>query len=168
MLPIVLAVVVGLALLGLSVLIDKFLNPLMARRNFMKWSSALRKKNQKTDLRMLEKVEYGTLTPDEVSLRAKGRKGEAVTFAWTEVEEIHAFKRDLFATDLICLRFILSGDRAVEINEEMAGYHDLQSLLQRKFPEMQVNWFADVAFPAFATSHRIIWRKTKSTERTST
>ena len=159
---IILIVGIPLVMLGLFVLIDKFLNPILFRRNFAKWSKEIikNKNSQKSNPRILEKAEYGTLTTDEISLRINNRKGEVTTFSWTEVEEIHAFKRDLITTDLICLGFCLSGNRAIEIHEEMLGYYDPQPLLQKKFPEIPVDWFLDVAFPAFDTNHHVIWRKT--------
>jgi hypothetical protein len=165
--PIILAIVIPLVLLGLFVLIDKFLNPIIYRRRFEKWSKERLKNNHKADSRILEKAEHGTLTPDETSLQIKGRKGEAVTIAWTDVEEIHAFKRDLFTVDLICIEFRLGENRIVEIHEEMVGYHDLQPWLQKKFPEIQANWFTTVAFPAFVTNYTMIWKKPISFGKTS-
>ncbi|HTX22102.1 MAG TPA: hypothetical protein VMD27_09650 [Candidatus Aquilonibacter sp.] len=62
-------------------------------------------------------------------------------------------------TDLICLAFKLSGDRFVEINEEMAGYYDLQSWLPKQFSGIQKNWIMDVASSAFKPNHRVLWKK---------
>ena len=157
--PIFLAIGIPLVLLGLFVFIDKYLNPIFSRRKLATWSKKLIKNSQKSDFRILEKAKWGTLTPDETSLQIKGRNKEVVTFEWADVEEIHAFKRDLFTIDLICIAFLLGKKRVVEIHEEMVGYHDLQPGLQKKFPEIEANWFIEVAFPAFATNDRVIWRK---------
>ncbi len=71
--------------------------------------------------------------------------------AWQDVNTIEAFKRDLYAVDLICLAIILKDHKIVEINEEMEGWDSLVEKLPdylpgcRKFAE----WFSVVAFPAF-------------------
>jgi|GEM_PF-3504000 len=165
--PIIPAIVTPLLLLGLFVLFDKYLNPIIYRRKFEKCSKGRLKNNQKDNPHVLEKAERGTLTPDEIALQIKGQEEEVVTFAWTDVEEIHAFKRDLFTVDLICIEFLLGENQAVEIHEGMVGYHDLQPWLQKKFPEIDSNWFADVAFPAFATNYKVIWKKSNSAGKTS-
>jgi hypothetical protein len=49
----------------------------------------------------------------------------------------------------------------------MVGYHDLQPWLQKKFPEIQSNWFTTVAFPAFVTNYTVIWKKPISVGKAS-
>lgn len=43
---------------------------------------------------------------------------------WSAIDHAEAFKRDLFATDLICLELRSRGEW-VEVNEEMPGWDEL-------------------------------------------
>lgn len=150
------AIVAG-ALWLLSVLLDKVLNPLLARRSIKR----LLKNIGKRDPRALENPKNGVLLGRADCLKVKIDKGNSSELPWSEVEEVHAFKRDLFTADLICLAFKRTGkDEYWEIHEEMADYHDLLEILPRHLPEFTLNWFSEVAFPAFATDHRIVWRRT--------
>jgi hypothetical protein len=114
--------------------------------------------NPKKDPRILENAKYGTLLAYDLSLELKTAKGETATLQWNDVKEIHAFKRDLVTSDLICLTFVPLQGQGLEINEEMAGYFDLQPWLQIKFPEIQAGWVLDS--PAFETNHKVIWKRT--------
>jgi hypothetical protein len=154
MFPIIIAIVSALILLIISVLFDRFLIPWQAKRTVAK----LMKSKKPSNPRILENPIYGTLLPDNSCVQIIGGKGQKFTFQWNEVEEVHAFKRDLFTTDLICLAFKLSEDRFVEINEEMVGYYDLQSWLPKQFSGIQENWIMDVVSPAFKTNHRVLWK----------
>jgi len=79
---------------------------------------------------------------------------------WVEVEEVHAYKRDLFTTDLICLAFKKVGsEEYFEIHEEWEGYHDLLNLLPIRLPQFTLQWIFAVAVPAFEANHQIIWKR---------
>ena len=106
-----------------------------------------------------EKVENGTLQTTEDSLLLTTASGELVSVGWDQIDGIHAFKRDLFAVDLICFMFSVGQRGALEVNEEMAGFHEMLTWLPRKFPGYDLGWFPKVAFPAFATNHILIWKK---------
>src|SRR5207302_7569342 len=112
----------GVVLLVVAVFVDRVLVPLQARRTVKK----LLKSKVKHDPRVLEKPKYGTVVGDTDCLRIRSAKGDALELRWSEVEEVHAYKRDLFSTDLICLAFkkIVSEDY-YEIHEDWQGYHDL-------------------------------------------
>src|ERR1041385_444514 len=150
------AVATGSGLLLASLFIDRVVNPFLARRGVKK----LLKRKAKHDPRALEKPEYGSVVGDTGCLRIRTGKGNSSELPWSEVEEVHAYKRDLFATDLICLAFKRSGkDEYYEVHEEMAGYHDLLQVLPSRLPEFSSEWFPAVAFPAFKTNHQIIWKR---------
>lgn len=111
------------------------------------------------DPRALENPKYGILSEDGERLRVTKEVG-SVEMLWTNVEEVHAFKRDLYTTDLICLAFKREGtNEYIEIHEEMAGYHDLLQALPGRLPGFRLDWFCDVAFAAFETNHRTIWKR---------
>ena len=54
----------------------------------------------------------------------KNERGQLV-FAWQDTVQVKAFKRDLYAVDLICLAILMKNNKAVEINEEMSGWESL-------------------------------------------
>jgi len=58
-----------------------------------------------------------------------------LTIEWRAVVSIFAFKRDLFAVDLICLCLNLNDDTAVEVAEDMNGWDGLVT----KLPEYLVD-----------------------------
>jgi len=150
------AIVVAVGVLLLSVFIDRILAPFRALRTVEK----LLKSKTHHDPRALENPQYGTVAGGVEGLRIKSGQGDASELHWSEVEEVHAYKRDLFTTDLICLAFKKSGsEEYYEIHEEMAGYHDLLEVLQSRLPKFTLDCIFDVAVPAFETKHKIIWKR---------
>ena len=128
---VVIAVVVAVGVLLLSLFIDRVLIPFRARKTVEK----LLKNKTQHDPRVLEDPKYGIVVGGVDCLRITSSKGDASELRWSEVEEVHAYKRDLFTTDLICLAFRKSGtEECYEVHEEMAGYHDLLEALQRHLP----------------------------------
>jgi hypothetical protein len=115
--------------------------------------------------RALEDPTNGIVAGNPDGLRIGSERG-VWELRWDEVEEVYAFKRDLLTTDLICLAFKKSGaDLIFEINEEMAGYQDMMELLPHRLPGFSREWFAAVAYPAFAANHQVIWKKGPDTPR---
>lgn len=152
----VIAVVVAVGLLLLSVFIYRVWTPLRTRRTLEK---SLKSKTRH-DPRALEDPKLGTVAWGVDYLRITSGNGDPSQLQWSEVEDVHAYKRDLFTTDLICLAFKKSGtEEYYEVHEEMAGYHDLLEVLQSCLPEFTLEWFCDVAFPAFETQHQIVWKR---------
>lgn len=86
-------------------------------------------------------------------------RGEIV-IGWQDAVRIEAFKRDLYAVDLICLSVLLRDNKAVEINEEMEGWESLVNKLPEYLPGCQKfeEWFQVVAFPAFKPNNTTIYR----------
>jgi hypothetical protein len=154
--PLGIAVLSGVILLLISIFLDRVLTPWQLRRSVEK----ILKSKAKHDPRALEDPKNGGVVADADSLKITSSHGDTSELQWSEVKEVHAYKRDLFTTDLICLAFKRAGkEEYYEIHEEMSGYHDLLEVLQTRLPNFTLNWFSDVAFPAFETKHRIIWRR---------
>jgi hypothetical protein len=152
-------VVIGLALLLFFWFMDRVWTPFRARRTVRKLLSD----ESPRDLRALENPKYGRVETNTDCLTIRQTQGNVLELRWSEVEEVHAFKRDLFSTDLICLAFKRSGrDEYCEIHEEMAGYHDLIERLPIHLPQFNQAWFSSVAFPAFKPNHQVIWRRSGS------
>lgn len=92
-------------------------------------------------------------------LGVENDRGEIV-IAWRDVVRVEAFKRDLYAVDLICLTVLLRNSKAVEINEEMEGWETLVDKLPEYLPGCQKfeKWFQVVAFPAFKPNNTTIYQ----------
>lgn len=153
---------IGIAIIGVVLLsvcmvfIDRVLNPFLWRRNLKKAA-----KNKINDgLFPNEKPENGMVYDDIAYLKITGPKGDTKTLKWSDVEEVHAFKADLFHIDLICLSFKKSdGKEYYEINEDMVGYRDVLEILPKRLPNYDPGWFSSVAYPVFTPNHRVIWKK---------
>ncbi len=103
---------------------------------------------------------YVTLTDDGFSVRADG-KDAAVN--WADVQQIVAFKRDLFSSDLICLAFALragcqSGAAFVELDESMEGFQELFGPLERVFG-VSPTWYNDIMVPVFETKMTVLFER---------
>lgn len=72
---------------------------------------------------------------------------------WNEVNGVVAYKRDCFATDLICMGFT-TADGAVELNEGMDGWEALVDAVPSLLPgaTSREEWWGKVAQPPFATN----------------
>lgn len=81
--------------------------------------------------------------------------------AWKDTVRVEAFKRDLYAVDLICLLVLLKDNKAIEINEEMEGFESLAGKLPEYLPGCQEfeEWFQVVAFPAFKENNTVIYQR---------
>jgi hypothetical protein len=153
-----LAIVIGVVTLLVWLFIERVFVPFQARRSVEK----ILKGEVKHDPRVLEDPKYGSVIGDTDCLRVTTCKGDSSELRWNEVEEVHAYKRDLFATDLICLAFKKSGqEEYYQIHEEMAGYHDLFEVLPSRLPNFTLDWVFTVAIPAFETNHQIIWKRSQ-------
>ena len=83
---------------------------------------------------------------------------------WADIQEIVAFKRDLFSYDAICLGFrIDERDHFVEVAEDYPGYKPFLSTVEQRFP-LKDDWWREVAFPAFATNWTTIWKHSVESE----
>ena len=84
-------------------------------------------------------------------IRASDDGLSATSLKWSAVTEVVAYKRDVFAFDLICLAFDTS-DGSLEINEEMPGWSQLVGRLPSLIPGMPKfsEWWERVAQPPFA------------------
>lgn len=95
---------------------------------------------------------------DELGLRVEAQGANATALRWDDVKEIFAFKDDVFAYDIICLGFRLDdAGTYLKIDEECEGYKELLDFLPAVFPYIRTDWFAEVAFPAFATCLISLW-----------
>ena len=83
------------------------------------------------------------------------------TLPWSEIKRVVAFKRDLLAVDLICLRFEASQEKAYEVNEEMGGWDELLGVLPTCLPGClsREEFLGLVVQPAFAQNDNVIYER---------
>lgn len=93
-------------------------------------------------------------------LTIENKRGELVV-RWKDVVKLEAFKRDLFAVDLICLAICLNDNTVVEINEEMDGWEPLMLKLPEYLSRCKEydGWFDVVAQPPFKENLTVIYRR---------
>ena len=85
---------------------------------------------------------------------------KTVSMPWKDVVSVLAYKRDVFAYDLICLAFS-SGEIQVEVHEQMDGWSDLIERLPVVLPGTLAvaDWWKRVALPPFATSITTLFKR---------
>ena len=78
--------------------------------------------------------------------------------SWSDVEEVYAYKDDLFAFDEIRLGFRIADNGASwTVSESWPGYPELLAALPLRFPGIRTDWFSEVAFPAFEAKRTTLW-----------
>ena len=93
------------------------------------------------------------------------RSTERKAVLWCAVKEVFAFKRDLFARDLICIGFRVSdAGEYWEIDEEMAGWECVLAGLIGAFPGVDEQWWEKVVFTPFQTHVITLWGEPKILE----
>jgi uncharacterized protein YneF (UPF0154 family) len=139
------------------IIYERFLAPRLLRRSLMKHIANA----GKSDPRILEHAKNGTILCDAEFIRLTiGNQTQQIP--WRDIDEVYAYKMDLFTVDQICIVFLShTKELGMKINEEMVGYRDALDRFPIQFPSYSYDWFTDVAFPAFAENRRTIWKKTE-------
>lgn len=106
------------------------------------------------------------ITDDGLVLFESSR--EVYRFRWMDVSKVETYKQDLFSVDMICLDFAVDADQMVYMaDDEMDGFRELSSRLTQYFPTIAPDWWSEVAFPAFATKHRILYERPSASQITA-
>jgi hypothetical protein len=79
---------------------------------------------------------------------------------WTNIENVAAFKRDLYAYDLICIAFE-TAEFAYEINEEMTCWPAFVAEISTHLPGClkAEEWYLAVMLPAFKTNWTVLYSR---------
>ena len=80
------------------------------------------------------------------------------TLKWFEIDQINAFKKDLYAYDLVVLE-ILCGENALSINEETPGWFQFIIKLKDVFETIPKDWEINITQPAFAENYTVLYEK---------
>ena len=87
---------------------------------------------------------------------------EIIQFAWSQVKNVFAYKRDCLAVDQIRLLIEVSNiNGGVEVREDDEGYKQLIEQLPKRldgFPT-QDEWWQRVAHPAFETRWTLLYNR---------
>ena len=78
---------------------------------------------------------------------------------WSEIDQINAYKKDLYAYDLIVME-IVCGEKALTINEETPGWFQLVLKLKEVFEAIPKDWDMEITQPPFETNFTNIYNKT--------
>ncbi len=86
---------------------------------------------------------------------------------WNEIQELIAYKADLFVVDNIEMLIVLD-DVYFTIDEEMPGWYQFVLKTKEIFPAIPKEWDVNILFPAFAENRIVLFSKsTLSTEAKS-
>ena len=80
------------------------------------------------------------------------------TVRWAEVKAVRAFKRDLFAYDMICRALLMPDKSWVEIWEQSHGFIPVIEKMGQVLPSIPERWYSDIMVPAFATMDTLLYR----------
>lgn len=94
------------------------------------------------------------ISAGELGIRLTSVVGGGSLVPWDQITKIVAFKRDVYAHDLICLLIEQADGSVFEINERALGWMELVNELPIRLPAARAysDWFTEVAFPAFDMS----------------
>jgi hypothetical protein len=107
----------------------------------------------------IEDPKQGTIRITDTTIDVEDPRLGCSKVAWSDLDEIRAFKRDLFAIDLICLVLYCGDeDEPVEVHERMQGYKELIEALESRLGIDVETWWRDVAFPPFDMNLRTVWQ----------
>jgi hypothetical protein len=81
---------------------------------------------------------------------------KTVLFNWDDVHEIQTCKVDLFTYDDVRLMFRTSNSWCV-LSEEVAGFVDVMSTMQNRFPAIPQDWYRTVREGASKENRRELW-----------
>jgi hypothetical protein len=102
---------------------------------------------------------------DETGFRVDGSNGKSFAVAYAAISSVAAYKRDQLTVDLIC--FAVSyldasgADLTIEVDEDMAGFDELDAGLARALAGFDRNWRDKVVKPAFAENRTLLFEKSE-------
>lgn len=85
--------------------------------------------------------------------------GHECRVRWSDIHEIRAFKLDLLTWDEVRFTFRVAPDLWIDISEEQAGFDDLVTELESRFPTVR-GWQAAVIKPDFTRNETVLYSDT--------
>lgn len=84
--------------------------------------------------------------------------GTTTEILWSDIEQVRAFKLDLFTWDEVRFVFLMSSGVALEVSEEQPGFAGMLAAAQVHFPSL-VGWQTQVIKPAFARNETTLYQR---------
>ncbi len=85
-------------------------------------------------------------------------KDSSKTINWSEINQINAYKKDVYAYDLVVMEIVF-GENALSINEETPGWFQLVIKLKEVFESIPKDWQIIITQPPFATNYTTIYKR---------
>jgi hypothetical protein len=108
----------------------------------------------------------GRIRSDDLGVRIETsdrdrRPSPAPAILWSDVHRAAAYKRDLFAYDLMCLFLARADGSGLELDEEMDGWMELLETLHLRLPGCRphAEWYFEVMLPPFESRLREIYAR---------
>lgn len=102
-----------------------------------------------------------TLDTEGFEVDSHDEKIAATRISWNSVTGAIAYKRNLFAYDLICLGAEVNWDSSIELDEQMEGWdafcRSFQMYVAESVPFEE--WYAKVILPPFKTCETHVYRR---------
>lgn len=79
---------------------------------------------------------------------------------WEDIEEINAYKKDLFTYDLVCIDIILQ-ESVITITEEIKGWENFLEAMNKAYALLDKNWYSKITPSPFETNFTVLYKKAK-------
>ena len=89
---------------------------------------------------------------------------QKIFVAWTDIETIFAFKRDLMTVDELNIEVFLKNNMRIRLTEEIDGWFQFIIKIKEVFPSINKEFDTKLIFPAFETNLTIIYNSTDKTQ----
>ena len=91
-------------------------------------------------------------------------KDQTIFVAWTDIESIFAFKRDLMTVDELNIEIFLKDNIRIRLTEEIDGWFQFIIKIKEVFPSIDKEFDTKLIFPAFETNLTLIYNSTDKTQ----
>ncbi len=91
-------------------------------------------------------------------------KDEKNFVAWTDIEAIFAYKRDLMVVDELNMDIFLKKNKKIWLTEEMDGWYQFVLKLKEVFPGIDKEFDVNLIFPPFETNLTLVYNATDKSQ----
>jgi len=91
-------------------------------------------------------------------------KEQTIFVAWTDIETIFAFKRDLMTVDELNIEVFLKDKMRIRLTEEIDGWFQFIIKIKEVFPSIDKEFDTKLIFPAFETNLTLVYNSTDKTQ----
>lgn len=91
-------------------------------------------------------------------------KDKTIYVAWTDIETIFAYKRDLMTFDELNIEVFLKNNKRIRLTEEIDGWFQFIIKLKEVFPIIDKEFDTKLIFPAFDTNLTLVYNSKEKTQ----